>query len=441
MNKSCLFQILTLWAVALNHNIGAASAELSPKSSPKIDGRTAKAQNAISTGLHDQWKFCFGTNHPNPGSISAAPETLYNNETGFGFESAVHLVAQSEFITSDQPFFFSVKLPEGNYSVKMTLGDKSDQSGTTVKAEARRLMLENVHTVKGEITSREITLNIRTPRIGTQSEVRLKQREKDTEIATWDDKLTLEFNGPRPCLRTLEITPVPSAPTIFIAGDSTVCDQPVEPWNSWGQMLPRFLQPGVAVANYAQSGESIKSSLSARRFQKIFNQMKSGDWLLIQFGHNDMKDRDPNALNQYTKNLKNLVAQTRAKGGTPILITSMERKAGVKAPTLAGYPEAVRKVAAEDNIAFVDLNRMSVELYQALGSNLDRAFQDGTHHNNYGSYELAKCVAVGILKAKLELAKFLVKEITEFDPKHPDPVDKFDLPPSPARSAAKPDGN
>jgi lysophospholipase L1-like esterase len=302
-------------------------------------------------------------------------------------------------------------------------------------------MLENVRTANGEIVTREMTVNIRTPRIGSNDMVRLKQREKESEMVTWDDKLTLEFNGSRPCLRTIEIAPAPAAPTIFLAGDSTVCDQPREPWNSWGQMLPRFFKPGVAVANYAQSGESIKSSVAARRFEKISSVMKPGDWLLVQFGHNDMKDRAADALTTYRANLKKIVAQTREKGGTPILMTSMERKSGVNAPTLAGYPDAVRAVAREENVALIDLNTLSVRLYQALGPNLGRAFQDGTHHNNYGSYELAKCVGSGIHATKLGLATFLVDNVKTFDPARPDSVDSFVVPPSPTLSTATPDGN
>lgn len=386
-------------------------------------------------------KFCFGSTPPAPGFVAVPPTALYHPGTGFGFAPGASVIRQGQCVTSDQPFLFSVKLPEGNYTVILTLGDDAGESSTTVKAEARRLMLENVRTDQGQTATRAFTVNIRTPRIGANGAVRLKQREKDSETVTWDDALTLEFNGARPCLRTLEIAPAPSAPTLFIAGDSTVCDQPLEPWNSWGQMLPRFFKPGVAVANYAQSGESIKSSLSARRFEKIFSLMKRGDWLLVQFGHNDMKDRAPDALAAYRANLRSIVAQTRAKGGTPVLITSMERKAGVNAPTLAGYPEAVRSVAKENNVALIDLHAMSVVLYQALRTNLGQAFQDGTHHNNYGSYELAKCVAAGIAAAKLDLARFLVEEVRTFDPSHPDSVEKFSVPPSPTRSARKPEGN
>jgi len=385
-------------------------------------------------------RFSFGT-EPVAGFRKITTGTVYTTSSGFGFEAGANLEAHSNFVTAAKPFFFSVRLPEGNYGVKISLGDKQAESITTVKAEARRLMLENVRAPSGTHATREITVNIRTPRItGSARTVQLKDREKETEMVTWDERLTLEFNGTRPALRTIEIAPA-SVPTIFLAGDSTVCDQPREPWNSWGQMLPRFFEPGVAVANYAQSGESIKSSLGARRFEKIFNVMKPGDWLLIQFGHNDMKDRAPDALSIYKANLKRLVSETRSKGGTPVLITSMERKAGLNAPTLSGYPDTVRAAAREENAALIDLNAMSVQLYRALGTNLDRAFQDGTHHNNYGSYELAKCVAAGIVAAKLDLAKLMVHDVKNFDPARPDALETFRVPPSPANSGASPDGN
>jgi lysophospholipase L1-like esterase len=250
----------------------------------------------------------------------------------------------------------------------------------------------------------------------------------------------LEFDGTNPTLRTLEIVPT-NVPTVFIAGDSTVCDQPSEPWNSWGQMLPRFFKPEVAVANYAESGESIKSSLGAHRFDKIFSLMKPGDYLFIQFGHNDMKDKATNALAVYRSNLEKVVALTRELGGTPVLVTSMERKAGVNQDTLAGYPQTVRDVAQAEQCALVDLNAMSRSFYRALGPDLDKAFVDGTHHDNYGSYELARCVVKGIKQAGLPLARSIVGDLGDFDPAHPDSVAAFDLPSSANVSAEKPLGN
>ena len=321
----------------------------------------------------------------------------------------------------------------------MALGGEAEAT-TTVKAELRRLMLEKIHTGPGQTVERSFIVNLRTPKISETNHVHLKPREQTTEIWAWDDKLTLEFNGAHPSLQTLAIEPA-AVPTVYLIGDSTVCDQPAEPWNSWGQMLPRFFQPDVAVANHAESGETVADSLRAQRFAKIFSLLKPGDYLFVQFGHNDMKNHATNALDVYRADLKNIVARTRQLGATPVLVTAMERKGGLTVDTLAGYPQAVRDVAQAEPCALIDLNAMSRVFYRALGDDLGKAFQDGTHHNNYGSYELAKCIVLGIRQAKLPLAQSIVPDFGDFDPAHPDPVATFVMPASPNASTLKPLGN
>lgn len=384
------------------------------------------------------FKFDFSAAKTEPGWVHVAPTNLYSSEASYGFEPGAKLTG-ADYVTSQQPFLFSVKLPEGNYAVTAQLNDKSGDSVTTVKSEQRRLMLEKIRVQPGTLATRTFIVNVRTPRISDQEKVHLKKRELETETVDWDEKLTLEFNGKLPTLRALVIVPT-NVPTLFITGDSTVCDQPAEPWNSWGQMLPRFFKPEIAVANYAESGESIRSSLGAHRFDKVFSLMKPGDYLFVQFGHNDMKDKATNALAVYKSNLEKIVVRTRGLGGTPVLVTSMERKAGVEKDTLAGYPQTVRDVAREQNCALIDLNAMSRIFYKALGTDLDKAFQDGTHHNNYGSYELAKCVVLGIQQDNLPLAKFLVDDFS-FDPAKPDAAASFEMPVSPTASTEKPLGN
>ena len=386
-------------------------------------------------------RFAFGPG-PYPDGVTAVRDTGgYDAARGFGFEPGADCQFAGGAVVGLKPFAFSIRLPEGNHEVTLTLGDDEADSVTTVRAEARRLLLENQQAAKGKPVARRMTVNTRTPVIGDGVSVKLKQRERESEGVTWDERLTLEFSGLRASLRAIDIKPIPGVPTVFIAGDSTVCDQPDAPWNSWGQMLPRFLKPGVAVANYAQSGESLKSSIGARRFEKIFSTMKRGDTLLLQFGHNDMKDKSPDALDTYTETLRKLVAETRAKGGVPVLVTSMERKSGVKNPTLAGYPDAVRKVAREEKVGLVDLNAASVRLYQALGADLGLAFQDGTHHNGYGSYELAKCVAADLVSAQPALAAFVTDEARAFSPDRPDPPHAFALAAESPPDSAKPDGD
>jgi lysophospholipase L1-like esterase len=386
------------------------------------------------------FKFDFGNEKTKPGWIQISPTNVYSDAAGYGFEPGAALTAAAGCVTSTNPFYFSVRLPEGNYRVSVTLGGPAGESTTTVKAELRRLMLERVHTAPGKTVTRSFIVNLRTPRIPGDGEVRLKEREKTTEWWDWDDRLTLEFNDARPCLDTLEIEKV-AVPTVYILGDSTVCDQPAEPWNSWGQMLPRFFKPDIAIANHAESGETIASSLSARRFDKVFSLMKPGDWLFLQFGHNDMKSHATNALERYSEDYKRVIAETRARGGTPVVVTSMERKDGVDHDTLAGYPDAVRAVAKAENCALIDLNAMSLVFYKALGDDLGKAFQDATHHNNYGSYELARCIVQGIKQDKLPLANYIVDDFKNFDPAHPDPVAGFRMPASPVVSKEKPLGN
>jgi lysophospholipase L1-like esterase len=386
-------------------------------------------------------KFDFGTAKATPGAIGITPDMIFTPQKGYGFDLGFTPKAGEggDFITGEGGFYFSVQLPEGNYDVSVLLGDPGGTSDTTIKSESRRLMVENLTTAEGQQVTRKFTVNIRQPDIKGGSRVGLKEREKD--YLHWDSKLTLEFNGPRPCVAGLEISVAADPTTIYLLGDSTVTDQPFEPWNSWGQMLPRFFKPGVAVANYAESGESIASSLGARRVAKVESSVTKGDYVFIQFGHNDMKSKKEDALQRYEADLTALVKSIRAKGGTPVLVTSMERKSGVLKDTLAGYPDTVMRVAAAEKTALIDLHSMSRQLYVALGDNLDAAFQDGTHHNNFGSYELAKCVVEGIRKAKLPLASLIADDVKPFDPARPDSPAGFRYAASPLKDMTKPDGN
>jgi lysophospholipase L1-like esterase len=404
------------------------------------------------------FKFDFGSGKVAPGYTQVLETNTYTRELGYGFEpgSTVRCLdrkgkdaLRSDLCRSDQPFFFSVALPEGNYNVTLTFGDQSRETITTVKAELRRLMLEEVRTAPGKFATRTFAVNVRTPLISTGGEVRLKDREKTTELWDWDEKLTLEFNNTHPSICAIEITRA-DVPTLFLLGDSTVADQPLEPYNSWGQMLPRFFKPGIAIANHSESGESLRSSLSARRLDKVLSLMKSGDYLLIQYGHNDEKEKGEGigAFTTYKTDLKHFVAETRKRGGIPVLITPVQRRtfdAQAKITNSHGdYPEAVRQAAKELSVPLIDLHAMSSKLYEAWGpENSKRAFapNDGTHHNNYGSYELARCIVEGIRINKLGLVKYLATDVPAFDPSHPDSMDTFKLPASPQRTQIKPPGS
>jgi lysophospholipase L1-like esterase len=429
---------------------------------PSLIAAAALASMAAAFSASPAQRFAFGAGAAPAGYTRVSPETGYTAALGYGFEPGPGIEAvdrggddplRGRFCTSAHPFFFSVAEPEGNYTVTVLLGDLQGESVTTVKAEVRRLEVEEQHTAAGRLVMRSFTVSVRTPGYPPDGVVRLKPREKAAEAWNWDDKLTLEFSGERPCVCAVSIVPAPSVPTLFIAGDSTVSDQALEPFSSWGQMLPRFFGPGVAIANHAESGETLRSFVAERRLPKLDSLMRPGDFLLIQFGHNDQKEKGPGvgAFTTYKADLERFVADARAHGVTPVVITPVSRRTfgadGRIENSLGDYPEAVRRVAKEQGIACIDLNAMSATLYEALGPEATKALFpnvngniEATHHDDFGSYEMAKCVVEGIRANRVAVAKYLVGDTPPLDPAHPDPIAGFDVPPDPKSTTETPYG-
>lgn len=428
----------------------------------------------LSSGIEAQtnFKFDFGSGAVQPGYIRILPSDHYDGKKGYGFEfnDSITLgnskgkdALKDDYVTSHKPFYFSVKLPEGNYRVKLILGDKNDNSSTTIKAECRRLMVEKIVTAKGKFATAEFLVHVKDSLIRSgNSKVRLKPRE--ISYLHWDDKLTLEFSNTAPKLCALVISRDDEALTVFLAGNSTVVDQSEEPWAAWGQMIPSFFIGGkIAVANYAESGETLKSFKGERRLEKLWSMAKPGDYIFIEFAHNDQKPGgnhlDP--FTTYKQTLKEWIAEARKRKMIPVLVSSMNRRtfdsSGKITNSLGDYPEAVRQTAREENVALIDLNAMSKILYEAWGPesskkafvhfpansfpNQPKALSDDTHFSSYGAYELAKCVVNGIRQNIPSLAKYLRTDLPKFDPAQPDPVEKWNLPASSFVGSVKPDGN
>jgi lysophospholipase L1-like esterase len=422
-------------------------------------------------------RFDFGAGRTMPGYARVTTDTKYSDETGYGFDKySTDLLAGdgktknallTDFISSTKPFYFSIKLPDGNYDVKVILGDPTGIADATLRAECRRLMVEKVTTSKGKFATVNFTVHVKDSLIRNEkNEVVNKVRIKEREIGYlhWDNKLTLEFNGPAPKVCAVEITSNTKATTVFLAGNSTVVDQDKEPWAAWGQMIPSFFQAKkIAIANYAESGEALNSFRSARRLEKILSLMKKGDYLFIEFGHNDMKQKGEGigAFTSYKKEFLRYIADVKAKGGIPVVVTSMHRRSfdstGHIINTLGDYPEAARQAAKETNTALIDLNAMSKILYEAWGPvqsikafvhypantfpGQDKKLEDNTHFNTYGAWQIAKCIVKGIKEAKLGIATSLRKDLAPFDPAHPDAIDKLFWPMGAYVTGMKPDGN
>lgn len=424
---------------------------------------------AQAAAAQTSFKFDFGSGAAAKGYQKVTPDDTFTDSKGYGFDfdSKVKAVSRDakkaltgDYITNDKPFYFSVNVPEGNYKVTLTLGDIKGSSLTTVRAESRRLMLEKVKTGDGKIQKVSFIVNIRKPPISTGGEVRRNPREIGKY--DWDDKLTLEFNDAQPCIDAVEIEKADNQITVFLAGNSTVVDQDEEPWCSWGQQITRFFKPGVAIADHAESGLALSSFLGSHRLDKVLSVAKPGDYLFIEFGHNDQKEKGPNdgAWKSYTERFKLFITRAREKNVIPVVVTSTSRRmfddAGKITNSLGDFPDAARKVAKDLNVPLIDLNAMSAQFYNSLGvegskkafvwfpantfPNQPKDLADNTHFNSYGAYELAKCVIEGIKSNHLNIAKYLI-DAPAFDPSHPDDVNTFSLPQSPKWSVEKPLGN
>ncbi len=385
----------------------------------------------------------------------------YDAEIGFGFDfqSAQNVKFNNHYISSESSIYFSVKLPEGNYKIDVVLGGNKT-SNTTIKAESRRLMLNQLKLQNINSFQYSFTVNLRTPKIDNTQQIKVKDRDKNQ--LNWDNKLTLEFAG-NPNIQSIKISPVTNIKTIFLAGDSTVTDQDVEPWASWGQFITNYFNSNIVVANYAESGATLSSFKNTNRLDKILSLMKPEDFLFIEFGHNDekIKGEGNGAWGLYTNSLKTFITKCREKGGIPVLVTPTQRRAfntnGSLTETHGDFPAAMRQVAKDLNIPLIDITKMTTYMYEAWGNepsrkafvqypantfpNQTEPLEDNTHFNNFGANEIAKCVVQCIKDLNLELVNYLRPNLTEYNPKKPDIFANWTLPISTRFEIKKPDGN
>ena len=383
----------------------------------------------ITAYAQETYRFDF-TGNPRKGYIGVDASTVYNDTLGYGFD-----FGQLPSSDGKKPFFFSVNVPDGNYKVTVKLGSSVSAGETTVRAESRRLFIEREKTDAGKFKKETFIVNKRNTRISDTERVRIKPREK--KKLNWDNKLTLEFNGPAPRVAEVVIEPTRKPITVFLCGNSTVVDQDNEPWGSWGQMIPRFFTEKVAVANYAESGESANTFLAAHRFDKALTQMKNGDYVFVEFGHNDQKQKGKGKgpWTSFYDSLKEYIVKTREKGATIVFVTPTQRRSfgddGKIKDTHGEYPAAMRKLAEEEGVPVIELNEMTRTLYETLGVEESRrafvqypantfpgqtkALEDNTHFNPYGAYQIAKCILQGIKDKKLGLARY-IKDFEGYDP-------------------------
>ena len=430
-----------------------------------------QANGQTANGKKTTWKFDFGNGTVEKGYTQVKTDTKYTDELGYGFicpdgdlisyQSKKGDALTTDCLASKKAFFFTVNLPEGRYKITSTVGNPKCKTVTTVRAESRRLMVDKTATSKGEFIEKTFMVDVRRPQISENLRVRLKKREFGSP--NWDNSLGLEFNGANPSVSSVIIEEANDEPVIFLAGNSTVTDQDNEPWASWGQMLPAFLNPNVTVANHAQSGLTLISFKYQNRLKKIVSVMKPGDYLFIEFTHNDQKPGKCHVepYTTYQDELRYFANEAKKKGGIPVFVTSTNRRRfdeqGHLKNTLDDYPDAMRQLAKEEGIMLIDLTARTKELYEALGVEASKhvfvhypantfpgqtkALADNTHFSTYGAYELAKCVAQEMVDNHPALAKYVADDFGPFNSNKPDKFKQFFWPLSPTVNIEKPDGN
>ena len=372
-------------------------------------------------------------------------------------------LSKAQNVKSNAPFTRNIEVPDGNYKVTIVLGSKKKAGKTVVRAENRRLMVDEVATKKGQFKTVEFVVNKRTPEIEKGKRVKVKDREKNYN--TWDNAINLEFTGAAPAVKEVKIERDTTATTIFLCGNSTVVDQPYEPWASWGQMIPRWFGPEVAISNNAESGLTAGSFLGSYRLDKILTMMKKGDYVICEFGHNDQKEKMAGACAWYnfSYNLKVFIDKVRAKGGNIIFVTPTQRRRFDDAThskileTHGDYPDAMRAVAKREGVPVIELHDMTRTFFETLGyenskkalvhypantfPGQDKPLADNTHFNPYGAYEIAKMVVMGMKQLNLPIVKYLRSDWKDFNPAQPDDYNKFVWYNSVQQDVTKPDGN
>lgn len=222
------------------------------------------------------------------------------------------------------------------------------------------------------------------------------------------------------------------AQTLHLIGDSTLANKPAEvyPETGWGQVLGRFVVGPLQVANHAVNGRSSKSFIDEGRWDKVKAALQSGDYLLIQFGHNDQKYKDPTRFTQadgaYRSNLTRFVHEARRKGVVPVLATPIRRRSfsdlGELRDTHGPYPAAVRALAGELDVTLVDMTELTGGLLNEYGSQRSKAvflhaspgawsnypegIVDNTHLSERGALEVAQLFVLGLKLTDSSLAEY-----------------------------------
>ncbi|MEU0060498.1 GDSL-type esterase/lipase family protein [Streptomyces sp. NPDC006334] len=302
-------------------------------------------------------------------------------------------------------------VPPGDYDVTVSVGGAADGQ-TEMWVEARRLMLPATRTAAGAVATYSFTINVRQP-----------EGQPTGQGGAGNAGLDIRFTGSGPQVSAVSVKPATRPLVAYLAGDSTVCDQPAAPYTGWGQMVTTAVRPGAAIANYADSGESSGSFLSSSAlFPALLSKVKANDPVFIQLGHNDKQT----SASAYRSNLTTMITRVRAKGGVPVLVTPPVRRLfdGNRLTSTAlhvngvgvNLPAEMRSVGEAQRVPVIDLTAKSKALVESLGpsasaqlflrSSVD-GVTDNTHFSQYGATQMGGLLLQIIREQNLPLAAYL----------------------------------
>lgn len=381
--------------------------------STSVGGFSVLAENELFSA-----KFDFGAFNVAEGYTQITSESKYDVEKGYGFVSTEGLSdggqdTLGDYVTSSNgDFTFDIAVPDGDYEVKITNGGDTDTEINLYINGGERVRL---YSIKAE-----------------------KYADAVQRVVPKDGKISIQFKGKDIKTSAVEVkqlanrTEKGEKPTIYIAGDSTAQTynpNGTYPQTGWGQVLADYFTDNVVIENRSMAGRSSKSYNNDGRLDNILTEIKPGDYLLIQFGHNDGSSKPERyiSLDDFKKLIGDkYIGETVKRGAIPVVLTPTPHfspdESGKFAPTIIDYANAAKEIAEETNTAFIDAQAMIAERWNELGVDKVKkcyfineqgesvAYPEGTddhtHFKEAGAREVAQIVAEGIAKTIPELKAY-----------------------------------
>ncbi|WP_421743165.1 fibronectin type III domain-containing protein [Cellulomonas sp.] len=381
---------------------------------------SAAAVSSLPTAptVPDVLDFDLGSGALAPGAIRLDATSAYSATTRYGFVDTRAVTAtdrattdalRSDFVSVGDTELV-VDLPNGDYTVSLIAGDATEATDVAITAE-------------------------QMAKVAATAKAAGQFLEMSFDIAVVDGQLNLDFSGTAPKLNQLRIAATspraPGAePTVWITGDSTVQSYTADyvPQAGWGQMLGRFLSDDVTVDNRAIGGRSSKNFISQGRLDEVLRLVKPGDYLFVQFGHNDatygVDDRFA-APADYAEYLRTFVDGAVQRGAQPVIVTPVSRRSfdaatGKFTVSFPEYVAAATALATETGTPLVDLSASSRAYLDEIGPeastsvflhvpagvypNRPTGTVDDTHFQEYGAIQLARLVATDVAALQIPLA-------------------------------------